>query len=366
MRKKITTLFLIVAFFTFNLDVNIEAQFPTQTFQVDFTAVVQGPTQQPRFFEFVSQCIVIPFEVDVLSIQSLTSANSLLNTAYTSPNQFLVSKIDYFLNSNCTTNNNFSQSEADRLFDVNNNIGLLGDKPYVFNIGNIDNFYNVNNFTPQRSRSLRVHFASNLVLQDLINFDIAGDPFEDQVAVNTFFSFQTPNIVRYIDGFTSTDKYFINTLPFNPTPTRANYTFEYWRDINGNRQFGQSAVNDTSLISQNGVYSLFAFYTRDVVAGDPILNTTLGGVLNPLDTILFNTGFLNNGGVMFLYFILVIGLSLLAFNLKLNSLISIISNILLTAIFLILGYLPLFTSVLLITFYIIALISINKGGFLNE
>jgi hypothetical protein len=366
MHKKIITLFLIFAFFTFNTNVKIEAAFPTETFQVNFTAVVQGPTPQPRYYEFVSECIVIPFEVNVLSIQSLTDPNSLLNTAYLSPNALLVSSIDYFVNSNCTTNNNFSQSEQDRLFNSNNNLGLLGDKPYVFNIGNIGNFYNVQNFTPQRSRSLIVRFASNLTLNDLINFSVGGAPFEDMVSVNTFFSFQIPNIVRYVDGFTSQDRYFISILPINPTPTRTNYTFQYWRDSNGERQFGQTSVNNPSLIAANGVYTLYSYYTRDVVAGDPILDTTLGGVLDPLDTILFNTGFLNNGGVMFIYFILVVSLSFLAYTLKLSSLISIITNILLTAIFLILGYLPLFTSVLLITFYIIALISINKGGFLNE
>jgi hypothetical protein len=366
MYKKIITLFLIVAFFTFNTNVKIEAAFPTETFQVDFTAVVQGPTNQPRYYEFVSDCIEIPFEANVLSIQSLSDPNNTLKLLYLSPNELLVSKIDYFVNSNCTTNNNFSQSPEDFLFQNNNNIGQLGDKPYVFNIGNIGNFYNVQNFTPQRSRSLNVRFASNLTLTDLINFATAGDPFEDLVASSTFFSFESPNIVKYIDGFNITQRFFIEQLPSNPTPTRTNYTFQYWRDANGVRQFGQSSVNDTSLIDENGVYSLFAYYTRDVIAGDPILDTTLGGVLDPLDTILFNTGFLNNGGVMFIYFILVVSLSFLAYTLKLSSLISIITNILLTAIFLILGYLPLFTSVLLITFYIIALISINKGGFLNE
>jgi len=366
MLKKTIALFLMVAFFTFNINNQVEAVFPTEAFQVDFTAVVQGPTSQPRYYEFVSDCIEIPFEANVLSIQSLSDPNNTLKRLYLSPTEFLVSKIDYFVNSNCTTNNNFSQSPDDFLFQNNNNIGQLGDKPYVFNIGNIGNFYNVQNFTPQRSRSLRVRFASNLTLTDLINFATAGDPFENQVASSTFFSFATPNTVRYNDGFNITTRFFIGSLPANPIPTRAGYTFQYWRDVNGDRQFGQTAVNNPSLIDSNGVYNLYSFYTRNVPSDNPILPGSLGGVYAPLDTILFNTGFLNNGGLLLLYFILAVSIAIMVFKFKLNSLIAIVSNILLTSIFLILGYLPIYTSVLLIAFYIIALISINKGGFLNE
>lgn len=369
MHKKIITLFLFIAFFTFNVNINVKASFPTESFQVDFNAVLT-PNQQlvgtELYYQFDSECIDIPDNINVISIQSLSNPNNINTTKYRHPNDMHTSRINYFVNTDCDTANFSSHAVEDRFFEFNNNIGLLGDKPYVFNIGNIANHFNIPNFTPVRSKSFNISFASNIELPFLIAMNQAGDPFEDQLAVSTFITFSTPNIVRYVDGFNVTDRYFIGTLPVNPTPTRTNYTFQYWRDINGNRQFGQSAVNDTSLISVNGVYSLFAYYTRDVVAGDPILDTTLGGVLAPLDTILFNTGFLNNGGVMLLYFILVICISFLAFHLKLNSLISIIINVLLTAMFLILGYLPLFTSVLLITFYIIALISINKGGFLNE
>jgi len=365
MLKKTIALFLMVAFFTFNLNNQVEASFPTDTFQVDFTAVPQT-FGTPIYYEFVSDCIEIPFDVNVLSIQSLADPNNLLKISYLSPTELLVSKVDYFVNNNCTTNNNFSQSPSDFLFQNNNNIGLITDKPFVFNIGNIGNFYNINSFTPVRSKSLQVRFASNLVLQDLINFSNAGAPFEDGIAVGTFFSFATPNTIKYNDGFNITTRFFIGTLPASPTPTRTGYTFQYWRDINGNRQLGQTAVNDLSLIDSNGVYNVYSFYTRNVPSGNPIIPGSLGGVYVPLDTILFNTGFLNNGGLLLLYFILAVSIAIMVFKFKLNSLIAIVSNILLTSIFLILGYLPIYTSVLLIAFYIIAIISINKGGFLNE
>jgi hypothetical protein len=62
----------------------------------------------------------------------------------------------------------------------------------------------------------------------------------------------------------------------------------------------------------------------------------------------------------------VVGIAVMVLKLKLSSLIAIVLNILLTSFFLILGYLPLYAAILLIVFYIIAIISINKGGFLNE
>lgn len=368
MIKKLIALFFIVSITTYNFNIHLEAQFPAETFQVDFEAIAQTftPEGTPTFFEFVSECIEIPLDANVFSVQSLSDPNNTLRLLYESPTQLLVSKINYFLNTDCDTNNNNSQAPEDFLFDLNNNIGLLGDKPFVFNIGNIGNFYDIPNFTPQRSQSLQIRFASNLKLNDLINFVNAGDPFEDLIASSTFLSFQTPNIVRYVNGPFIVERFFINQLPVRPEATRPNFDFQYWLDINGNRQNGQSGVNDPSLIDANGVYTLFAFFTQSVNAGDPIIDKFLGGTNQSLDTILFNTGFLNNAGLLFIYFSLVIGISFLSFRLQFNNLITIILNVLLTAFFIILGYLPLFISIILVLFYIVAFISINKGGFLNE
>jgi hypothetical protein len=106
--------------------------------------------------------------------------------------------------------------------------------------------------------------------------------------------------------------------------------------------------------------------SNSVIAPPPIVPDILGGINSSIDTILLNTGFLNPGGLMFLYFILVISISIMVFQFKLSSFIAIILNVLLTTTFLILEYLPLYTTMLLVAFYIIAMISINKGGFLNE
>jgi hypothetical protein len=366
MFKKAITLFLITAFFTFNLNNKIQAsEFPMESFQVDFEAILSP--FQTTYYHFLSECIEIPDNQNVVSIQSLTNPNNLLRTMYQHPNLQQTSRLEMFSDDSCTpaTSNNNSHKTSDRFFELNDNTGLLGDKPYVFNIGDIANHFGFVGFTPLRSKSFRIIFASNLTLDDLIYF-AAFDPFEDQVAVATFITFTTPTILRLNNGFQITERYFINRLPILFPASRAGYEFQYWADITGERQFGQSAINDPSLITENNVYNLYAQYNRIVPSENPILPGDLGGVYDPLDTILFNTGFLNNGGVLLLYFILAISIAVMAFKFKLNSLIAIVLNILLTSFFLILGYLPLYTSVLLIAFYITAIISINKGGFLNE
>lgn len=127
---------------------------------------------------------------------------------------------------------------------------------------------------------------------------------------------------------------------------------------------GQIEIFDQSFSPRQDV-TLYN-YSVATIAPDPIVPDVLGGINTSFDTILTNTGFLNPGGLMLLYFSLVIAIAIMVVKFGLSSLIAIILNVLLTSIFLILGYLPLFTSILLISFYIIALISINKGGFLNE
>ena len=93
---------------------------------------------------------------------------------------------------------------------------------------------------------------------------------------------------------------------------------------------------------------------------------TFGGVFTPLDTILNNTGFLNASGLMILYVISLAGILFVVYRFQLGTMLSVIGGILITALFMILGYMPLFVSILLITFYIIAIIQINKGGLFSE
>lgn len=121
---------------------------------------------------------------------------------------------------------------------------------------------------------------------------------------------------------------------------------------------------DISYAPQQNI-TLFNFSSSKLVV-EPVVSDILGGSNTPFDTILLNTGFLNPAGLMFIYFSLIVAIAFLSFNFKLDNLITIILNVLLTSVFLILGYLPFFVSLILISFYIMAFISINKGGFLNE
>jgi hypothetical protein len=48
------------------------------------------------------------------------------------------------------------------------------------------------------------------------------------------------------------------------------------------------------------------------------------------------------------------------------SFVILISNILITAVFLFLGYLPFFVSVIMIMLFILLILGINKGGLFSE
>ncbi|MEX0595464.1 MAG: hypothetical protein WD512_03110, partial [Candidatus Paceibacterota bacterium] len=59
-------------------------------------------------------------------------------------------------------------------------------------------------------------------------------------------------------------------------------------------------------------------------------------------------------------------INIMAWKLELNTLIALLVNILITGLFMFLGYLPLFAAIILIGFYIFAIIGISKGGLMNE
>jgi len=98
----------------------------------------------------------------------------------------------------------------------------------------------------------------------------------------------------------------------------------------------------------------------------PSIPGTYGGVYTPLDTILNNTGFLNTSGVMILYFISLSAILLFTYKFALGSMVSTIAAILITVLFMTLGYLPVFAALIMIVLIITIIITINKGGMLNE
>jgi hypothetical protein len=184
--------------------------------------------------------------------------------------------------------------------------------------------------------------------------------------MNNSFYYNFDEQIHYV-----TYKSALNTLgiePFSLLIPRFPETFilpsghSFWRW--NNPLTNEVEIFDETFVPNQDI-TLFSS-SNSVIAPDPIVPDSLGGINNAFDTILINTGFLNPGGLLLLYFILVVSIAIMALKFGLSSFIAIILNVLLTALFLILGYLPLYAAILLITFYIIAIISINKGGFLNE
>lgn len=222
--------------------------------------------------------------------------------------------------------------------------------------GNVNGYYTFNIDDPLITNAVTFDILILLISNTSASMEI---PF-----VNNSFYYNFDNDIYYATFYNGLN--LLGRQPFSLLIPTADFILPNghsgWRW--NNPETGQIETFDQTFAPKQDV-TLYNF-SLGTVEAPPIVSDVLGGINGSFDTILINTGFLNPGGLMLLYFICVIAVSILVFNFRLSSFIAIILNVLLTAIFLILGYLPLFTSILLIAFYIIALISINKGGFLNE
>lgn len=216
---------------------------------------------------------------------------------------------------------------------------------YVFNLDDVD----INNAT---QFDILIFLISNTSVGTEIPF------------VNVSFYYNFDNQIRYATFYSGLN--VLGKQPFSiliPTPDFALPSgFSFWRwnnpDTGENEIFDINYAPKTDVVLRSG--------TTSTIVPPPVVPDPIGGLNNSFDTILSNTGFLNVSGILFIYFTLVIGIAVLIYEFKLSNFIGIILNILLTSLFLILGYLPLYFSILIIAFYIFAIISLNKGGFLNE
>jgi hypothetical protein len=109
-----------------------------------------------------------------------------------------------------------------------------------------------------------------------------------------------------------------------------------------------------------------------------------GGVFNAFDRLFISIGLIDgtwnydaNGnyasytindtsGMIILYLIILLILFYLLRKISSSSFPMIIVGLLITSLFMFLGYLPLFVSITLIGFFIVSIISMNKGGMLGE
>lgn len=184
------------------------------------------------------------------------------------------------------------------------------------------------------------------------------------MASETEYSFEAPNTVYYYsEGNIYFASYFINDVPMPSDPTKLGFVFQYWKDINGNVYDFQLPPTENQLDSNNVFYLEAVFFKQFTITPPAQLPP---GVDEPLDIILFNTGFFNTPGFVILYFIVIMALNIGLWMLGSTSIPTLIANIAITSFFIMFGYLPLYISILMIIFFITIVIAQGKGGLFNE
>jgi hypothetical protein len=133
--------------------------------------------------------------------------------------------------------------------------------------------------------------------------------------------------------------------------------------VNG-RRTTRSFYDDTLILDR--VLTLTAVFEKDFTTGQPTTAWIPPAVNNPIGTILFNLGYYNITGFVFIYTLLILISSVALWYYKMNSFVTLISNILITAVFMFFGYLPFFVSIIMIMLFFLLILGINKGGLFSE
>jgi hypothetical protein len=295
------------------------------------------------FYGFVSPCILLDSNIEVLTVSVPENTYFLYNTGG------IDSSINFYSNSNCTgSNREIDFDEVDPFGSIN--------KTYFFDYS--DTAFVV------RSMSIRMmHSFQN----------ITPSGFNLYITDNYEFNQEAPYTVIAYDGFTEYSReFYAVSVPYPGDPTRTGFVFNYWKDRNGDIYDFQLTPNESQLqldLNGNQIFYLYASFSESIEIDlsdfdffPPILPSD-----RPIDIILFNTGFYNDAGFVFLYALFIIGSSVLLWFLKVPTLVNVIDDIVITALFMIAGYLPLYVAIIMIMLFIVMIISINKsGGLLNE
>ena len=333
MFKKIFTFttLLLSGLFTFSLQTNAATTTWTNT---NFYST---------FYGFVSVCIPLDPTIEVLTISIPENTYFLYETG----------GIDSIITFNSGDSCSGSSREIE-FFEVDPNGSI--NKTYFFD-------YSDTAFVVKSMRIRIMHSFQN----------ITPSGFNVYIADNLEFNQEAPYTVIYYNGFVEYDlKLFAVNVPQTTDPTRSGFVFDYWKDRNGDVYDYQLPPNESQLqldLNGNQVFYLYASFSESIEIDlsdfdffPPILPSD-----RPIDIILFNTGFYNDAGFVFLYALFIIGSSVLLWFLKVPTLVNVIDDIVITALFMIAGYLPLYVAIIMIMLFIVMIISINKsGGLLNE
>jgi hypothetical protein len=381
MFKKLLFLLILTLTFFIQFNNNVEALVITelQTFNVGFTPVKEFNSDpddpddpllniEGTFAMLVSSCITIPENALTLTVQPTTQFRDIFGIVYKSddPDNDFFTEIRYFENLDCTSELKNNITDTNEVFFVNNPDGVLASKTYVFDLDVPFKGFDIDN--PIGIKAFKMVYATRIPFANIVPFYYTSGTNASAELINinvgTRFSFETPNRVDFVNNGTVISKYFMNRLPQQPTPTKTFHTFLYYADIEANRVYNRGYYNPELL--QNRVLTLTAVFEKDFTTGQPTTAWIPPAVNNPIGTILFNLGYYNITGFVFLYTLLILISSVALWYYGMNSFVTLISNILITAVFMFFGYLPFFVSIIMIMLFFLLIIGINKGGLFSE
>ena len=383
MYKKLLFLLILTLTLFIQFNNNVEALEITEiiTFNVGFTPVKEfvpdpdDPNDPLLNIEgthamLVSSCILIPDNAITFTVQPTTDTRDLFGLRYESDDNYFT-EIRYFENTDCTdplqtgTGTSGNHAIENRRFFNNNPLGLLSSKAYVFDVRTPFKGFDLDN--PIEARALKMVYATRILFTNIIPFYYTSGTTASteliNVNVTTRMSFDRPNTARFVNNGTVIDKYFMKTLPVFPTPTKSLHTFLYYVDSQGSR-VSRTDYNNQLIVDR--VLTLTAVFEKDFTTGQPTTAWIPPAVNNPIGTILFNLGYYNITGFVFIYTLLILISSVALWYYGMNSFVTLISNILITAVFMFFGYLPFFVSIIMIMLFFLLILGINKGGLFSE
>jgi uncharacterized repeat protein (TIGR02543 family) len=174
--------------------------------------------------------------------------------------------------------------------------------------------------------------------------------------------------VRFYNAMILYDTYTFISVPDKPTdPTPLpNYVFTGWRTINGDIfDFTFVTENMFSNIGTNAVLNLYAQFqlNQDIEfdTGDPDINAP-----QALTTILTAFGMNNYSGFIVLYVLCLSALTIGLLLLKLSGFIIVLVDIIVTALFMFLGWLPIFVSIIIMMVFTLGVLLTLKSRSVGE
>ena len=157
-------------------------------------------------------------------------------------------------------------------------------------------------------------------------------------------------------------------------PTLSNLQFEYWALSNGT-QYDFTYIPESVRIGvQEGIASgvisdsyfyVYGVYSRTDLGAtidDPTNNTPEG-----LGTVLAAFGLNNDAGKIFLYFLIMLFITIILVVSQLKTIVIMISDLLITIFFIYLGWIPIYASIIIsLIFILIFMIATNRVGDVSE